>query len=643
MKQKLPILFIALTAVWALPSASYGQQSFDPQGAQYLWPTEASSYLTSTFAETRSQHFHAALDIKTWGRRGYKVYATRDGIVDRVAIGPRGYGKVVYLKHDDGSSSVYAHLLSFNEQLQQLADSARFADNYRFEIEKFWEWKNIKVQQGEVIGYSGASGIGPPHLHFELRTPSHKPFNPLLTNLSVKDNIAPEIQGIAVEPLSPQSSVEGRNAIYTKRAWLNGENYELGTITAAGPIGLSVDVFDQSNGVNNVYAVYELNLSVNGQSLFTSRVDSFSYHETDQMFLDRIYPFLQNEEGSYQRLYIADGNTLPFYITNDTKGALDLPPGNHEVTIRATDYFGNSSSASINLIVEPLETHSSELSHNTSSRLQVRIPSVHRWSWFGNWLTVPESIYQQLIVGTDQNQLIKHENGISIDLTYHDNLFLKIPELGPINLRSVHPESSNIIASTNQQGFAIFPKNTFYDTVYVGMTTIRRSQETISVDIIPEAYPIRHEYTIYVKRDSSLIDTSKLAFYKFDRFDDDEQWELIPTTFTDEFIRGKAESLGTFTTMRDTTAPVVSTPRVRQRPNGKWVLIINAIDNLSGIDYNRTRISINGIRGIAEFEPEDDQLVYYHPDFTPADSMKIRVTAYDKMGNHKTSNLHLKQ
>ncbi len=93
--------------------AAFGQQEFDPQKAHYLWPTEASPYLTSTFAETRSAHFHAALDIKTWGQRGYEVYATRDGVVDRIAIGPRGYGKVVYLKHNDGSYSVYAHLLSF--------------------------------------------------------------------------------------------------------------------------------------------------------------------------------------------------------------------------------------------------------------------------------------------------------------------------------------------------------------------------------------------------------------------------------------------------------------------------------------------------------------------------------------------------
>src|SRR6056297_2382524 len=108
------LLFTLLIAIAAHPLSAQESHSFDPTQAQYSWPTEASRYLSSTFGETRAAHFHAALDIKTWGRKGYEVYATRDGVVDRIAIGPRGYGKVIYLKHDDGSYSVYAHLLSFN-------------------------------------------------------------------------------------------------------------------------------------------------------------------------------------------------------------------------------------------------------------------------------------------------------------------------------------------------------------------------------------------------------------------------------------------------------------------------------------------------------------------------------------------------
>lgn len=627
-----PLLF--LLSLLIHPQTGQSQQHFNPRAARYLWPTGASSHLTSTFAESRTAHFHAAVDIKTWGQRGYKIYATRDGIVDRIAIGPRGYGKVIYLKHKDGSYSVYAHLLSFNKQLQQLVDSIRLENGYKFEIEKFWSWRNIKVQQGDLIGYSGASGIGPPHLHFELRTPSHKPFNPLLTNLSVTDTIAPRIAGIAIEPLSPSSSIEGNNKIVTRRAWKKNDHYELGTIKVNGPIGVAADVFDQSNGVNNVYAPYELTLSVDGEQLFQSRVDSFSYAETGQMFLDRIYSKLKTEDEEYQRLYIADGNTLPFYTTTPSKGILDLDPGKHEITIQATDYFGNSSSASLTLRVQ--EENSKARDRATAKDMEqiLPFPPPHNWDWFNDWFTISDYHFQQLTIGLeDSSRLFRHKNGIAVNLQNRDNLFASIPGTGPLNLRRVRPQSSTFVTSVAGRSFALFPPKTFYDTVSVGMSVKTHSPDSLTVDLIPDTYPLQGDYTFHVERDSALVDTTKLSFYKLDRYDEDEKWELVPTSFSEKYIMGHAESLGTFLSMRDTTAPSLTNPRVRQRPDGKWILLIDVRENLSGIDYNRTRISVNGQRGIAEFEPEDNRFAYYHPDFKPSNPMTIKISAYDKMGN----------
>ncbi|NGP88550.1 M23 family metallopeptidase [Fodinibius halophilus] len=637
MKVRSGFLLILLACMLVPPAEGQPKQYYNNvYSADYLWPTASSSYLTSTFAETRSQHFHAALDIKTWGRRGYEVYATRDGIVDRIAIGPRGYGKVIYLKHDDGSYSVYAHLLSFNSQLQQLADSVRIAEGYKFEIDRSWGWRGIKVKQGDIIGYSGASGIGPPHLHFELRTPSHKPFNPLLTNLDVKDTIAPQIQGVAVEPLAPQSSIEGNNRIYRKRTWTAGNTYRAGTIRVTGPVGLAIDAFDQSNHVTNAYAAYELSLSVNGMHMFTSRVDSFSYQETDQMFLDRIYPLLQQGKGGYQRLYIADGNTLPFYKTSKNRGRLNLPPGRHKVTIRAKDYFGNSTTASLTLDVQGPTNSSDNLSHVDKKTTSPLLQSAHHWDWFSNWVSVSKATFAQLTVGVDSTQLVTHDDRIAIPFQNSSSLFINTPKLGPLTLYRVKPNTEKVLSSTSQQGFALFPARTFYDTVSVGMTINKHRPDSLTVDMVPEAYPLRDSYKIYVNKDSLLSDTAKLSLYKYDRFDDQE-WELIPTEFTKDFIIGKASSLGTFSLRRDTTAPQLSAPSVHQRPDKKWVLIIEATDNLSGIDYNKTHISVNGVPGIAEFEPEDDRFVYYHPNFEPSESMAIQITTYDLMGNKRSS------
>jgi hypothetical protein len=629
--RKALLFFSLITFLFTSGILGQDKQSFNPKTAHYLWPTEASPYLSSTFGETRSSHFHAALDIKTWGQRGYEVYATRDGIIDRIAIGPRGYGKVVYLKHSDGSYSVYAHLLSFNSQLQQLADSIRFAEDYKFEIERFLGWRNMKIKQGNVIGYSGASGIGPPHLHFELRTPSHRPFNPLLTNLTVDDNIAPQILGISVEPLSPESSIEGENKVYTKRAWGKKGRYELGTINITGPVGLGINVFDQSNHVNNSYAVYEISMSIDGQELFRSRADSFSYSETDQMFIDRVYPILKKADKGYQRLYVADGNTLPFYETSSTNGILDLEPGSHTVTIRTADYYGNSSTATMRLFVREKEAARTEILRKNPTPKQIAPP--HKWNWFDNWVTLSKNQFSQVNIGADSGNFIQHENGITVPLKELDNLFMNIPGIGPVSLHRINPNSVNIISSDDQKSFAVFPEKTVYDTVSAGMAVQKKSDNSTTVNMLPEAYPLRNSYKFYIQRNSGVTDTTKWSFYKLDR--EDHEWDIIPTAFSDTHVIGEAESLGMFTMQKDTTAPKLDNPRLIQRVDEQWVIMIDAKDNLSEIDYKRTKISVNGVQGIAEFEPEDDRLVYYHPNFVPSSFMKIEVIVFDKMGNKR--------
>lgn len=76
---------------------------------------------------------------------GTRVRATADGTVE--FVGNRGgYGKVVVLKHKNGYSTLYAHLSGF----------AKLRSGQR-------------VEQGEVIGFVGMSGLATgPHLHYEF-------------------------------------------------------------------------------------------------------------------------------------------------------------------------------------------------------------------------------------------------------------------------------------------------------------------------------------------------------------------------------------------------------------------------------------------------------------------------------------------
>lgn len=78
---------------------------------------------------------------------GTPVLATSDGMATFVG-GQNGYGNVIELKHYGQYSTVYAHL-------------SRFAEGMR---------TGLKVEQGDIIGYVGASGWATgPHLHYEFR------------------------------------------------------------------------------------------------------------------------------------------------------------------------------------------------------------------------------------------------------------------------------------------------------------------------------------------------------------------------------------------------------------------------------------------------------------------------------------------
>ncbi len=67
--------------------------------SDYIWPTDAGTIITSTFAEFRTMHFHGGIDISTGDRTGYNVFASRDGYVSRIYISPNGYGKMLFVRH----------------------------------------------------------------------------------------------------------------------------------------------------------------------------------------------------------------------------------------------------------------------------------------------------------------------------------------------------------------------------------------------------------------------------------------------------------------------------------------------------------------------------------------------------------------
>ena len=145
----------------------------------YDFPLDIPVKLSGSFAELRSNHFHAGIDIKTKGKEGYKIYAIDSGYVSRIQVSAGGYGKAIYITHSNGKTSVYAHLKRFSAKIEKIVKSIQYS-NKSYSIKKFPKKNEILIDSRELIGLSGNTGSSSgPHLHYEIRDYKNRPENPL--------------------------------------------------------------------------------------------------------------------------------------------------------------------------------------------------------------------------------------------------------------------------------------------------------------------------------------------------------------------------------------------------------------------------------------------------------------------------------
>lgn len=115
-----------------------------------IWPIKGGiGHISMFFGQnenpfTGQYYIHKGLDISTY-RQGDPIVATADGQVVTIDYEHSGFGNNVIIKHKHGFYTRYAHMLTIRVKTGQ------------------------RVQQGEVIGYIGNTGLSTgPHLHYEV-------------------------------------------------------------------------------------------------------------------------------------------------------------------------------------------------------------------------------------------------------------------------------------------------------------------------------------------------------------------------------------------------------------------------------------------------------------------------------------------
>lgn len=317
-------------------------------GEPYTWPLDLPRELTSSFGEYRPGRFHAGIDVRTGGV-GLPVRAARAGHVVRIRCSPYGYGKAVYLLLDDGRTVVYGHLDGFNEPLTAFVRAAQHAAKH-YTVDLHPKPGQFPVQRGEVIAYSGQTGIGAPHLHYELRD-GDAPINPALLGVEWVDTVRPVISQVALFPHPADGMLQGdlKPVVITPTATGDG-TYALPPVAVRGRFAVAVDFVDPAAGEAKLGA-RRVRLLHEGEELFRVQHDRLSYAANDSTVA--YDPYLL-DQGHFLRLHRWQGNDVPSYAHSPGDGWMPAPKADTVYQVEVTDFQGNT--AVLGIPVTPATT-----------------------------------------------------------------------------------------------------------------------------------------------------------------------------------------------------------------------------------------------------------------------------------------------
>jgi len=316
----------------ALSTGLCGQTSF-------ILPLKEKVFLTGNYGEIRPNHFHAGLDFKTHPKKNLPIYSVADGYVSRIKVGTHGYGKVLYITHPGGKVSVYGHQYSFNDGIKKYVRAAQEARE-TFEVELFPKPDELKVKQGEVIGYTGNTGDSEgPHLHFEIRDDkSEVPLNPLRF-VKIEDTVAPIIDAIFLyeDPF-------GKPQRYLPKDLKDPLN-----VPISFGMGLSCHDTEQKGG--NWNNVYRTEMYIDDTLFYRAVLDSISF---DLARYVNVYSDRQRAKlpGYYkvQKFFKGENNDLPIYKKIRQKGFIHLEDTfYHTIKLKVFDFYEQSAELSFSV------------------------------------------------------------------------------------------------------------------------------------------------------------------------------------------------------------------------------------------------------------------------------------------------------
>ncbi len=324
-------------------------QRLDPDA--YRYPIEGVAGLYSAnFGEIRPGHFHAGVDIKTDGVEGKRVVAVMDGYVSRVVVQAGGYGRAVYLTLRNGTTAVYGHLQRFREDLEEHVRSERYRRRSN-SVDLWFRPDRYPVRQGDLLAFSGNSGSsGGPHLHYEIRDTHDQALRNIVREGIIRpvDSLPPRFVKLHYIEIDSLDGVCHRRTPVSYPIVRTAEGRYRLSRSEALPVGrrgyFVAEVTDRRNGVQNTFAVWRLQASIDGDPYFEFRIDRFTHALSRTCDAVSCYPMQLGSRNEAIRLAQLAGAPDCFYPVMKRRGVIGCRAGERRtVELCCEDDCGNRS------------------------------------------------------------------------------------------------------------------------------------------------------------------------------------------------------------------------------------------------------------------------------------------------------------
>ncbi len=609
--------------------------------------------ITGGFGEYRIGHFHAGLDFGTGQRVGRRVFACARGAVERIRASGVGYGRSVYLRTDDGRLLQFGHLDAFVEPLASYV-RARQDSSGQYEQDLWPEPGRFRFEAGERIAWSGESGAGGPHLHFEIRR-GDMAYHPLRAGLAARDTTPPSLVSLTLEPLDDTSYVERGAAPYTVRLGARAE-----TLHVEGRVRAVVGARDGVwHGVDRMVP-WSVAMEWNGKRV-ECRFDSVSW-ATDMAEGDYLYD-AGRVIGEKGLVLWAPAGWRPRMIHADTPlaeeaGTIAVRPGEPPRLLRlvARDVAGNRVERAV--VIAPPPGRGPAAGGALLARASPSLTSLP-----GGWLRVtdgyfPESTRDVRVEATSLGRRFattRGPGGWTAVLPFAGKRGrswaegIQVDGLIAVGERDVWglghgvaalvlPTDSIAVESDADQ--VSLPAGATFETSVVLLfpsgkpsPAAELAPASHSLTVAPAQLPLRSPARLSLAWTGAA--RGRLGLYR----ESDDGWEWIAASF--DSIRGRIEAdtrrLGRFALFADTVGPRLVLRRTPRRPlrgpYSRWAVEVDVAEAGSGLDARASYFVVDGRRVPTEWDAEERTLRWRPARPPTPGTHRIEAIAADRAGN----------